>query len=134
MKSSDIIAVGAMMKVFISHCHYAEALTLFDEAGDLNNAITHTLAIKACKGCDDDTHRIRGNMIIQNVENRYSDDLLLKNTMIDFYGHFGDIFSALRVFESIANDLKTTSNINAMMTALTENGDHDHALRDVEDF
>ena len=129
MNSLDIIAVGAMMKVFISHCQYTEALKLFDETGDSNNAITHTLAIKACKGCNDDIHRMRGHAMIQKVENRYSDDLLLKNTMIDFYGHFGDISSALRVFESIPNAMKTTSNINAVMTALTENGDYEYALR-----
>ena len=55
--------------------------------------------------------------------------MFIKTTIIDFYGHFGDINAALDVFNGIDDDKKTIANINSMITALIENKDDIKALK-----
>ena len=42
----------------------------------------------------------------------------LNNTLIMFYGHFGDIVAAEKVFEGVPDGLRTGSTLNHMMHKL----------------
>eukprot|EP01083_Nonionella_stella_P270015 913936_1 len=113
-ESHSVSSISAMMKCFIRNEHYADALELYDQYNNAcDNDILHLLAVKACTKRDAFD---RGKCIIDSL-NTPSQHMHLKHTLIDFYGHFGDISTAEIIFDSISDDDKEISSIGAMMNA-----------------
>ena len=71
------------------------------------------------------THILRGHRL------RESDNLQIQNSLITFYGHFGDVNAALNVFRSMMikeTDPMAIESVNAMMTGYLKNDHHEEAL------
>eukprot|EP01083_Nonionella_stella_P279670 951328_1 len=106
----DMISVNTMMNAYLDYDEAENVLKLYDEIAVIPDSISYLLALKACiRTCEFE----RGKEIHSQAMN--VEDLELRNTLIDFYGHFFDIDSALRVYESIADEDKTIVSIGAMM-------------------
>ena len=124
----DTVAIGAMMSALIAADDFVAALALFDGAAENGNIckmdIVH-LAIKCCAGCNDFE---RGQQIAADfaVEDSVNGDAL--NTMIAFYGHFGEIDAAQSVFNAMGPGTRGIVTFNAMMTAFIQNECHREAL------
>ena len=124
-----IVTYNAMMTAFINNEYYREALDLYDcidGYGLVRDEMTHSLGIKAC-GCINDVDK--GKEIIANLglDLDKTINLQIANTLIDFYGHCGDLESSLRIFRSIPEDKKDIVTINAMMASYIGNGKEDAA-------
>ena len=116
----DVVAINAMMTAYIGHSEYVNALSLYEEYApfpSLRNDTSHILAVNACTKSNDFS---RGKAIHSAVGKTQNVDL--KNVLIDFYGTFQDLSSAQKVFDSIPKHQKDIISINAMMKALCSGG------------
>lgn len=124
----NIIVITAMMKCCINHHEGAAALTIYDQFNeiepDIHNEVSRLLAIRACIESDE-WHR--GTQLIA-LNAQYDRSLQFKTTQIEFYGHFGDIDSAFRVFHSVLDDQKDAICIGAMLKALVNAGYSEESL------
>eukprot|EP01083_Nonionella_stella_P225557 801758_1 len=106
----DIVTINAMMTVCVNNEYYDEALRLYDtitlhsDSKWIANDMTHCLAIKLC-ACI------------------HEDNIQIQNTLIDFYGHCGDLSNAFKIFDSISDHKKDVVSVNAMMSAYISNGE-----------
>ena len=113
-----IKSVCLMMKLYVDHEHYHNALDLYDSHSDAANDLMHNLAIKSCIKLGDYN---RGRDIyveldpFQSIGRDQDRSIELKNTVIDFYCHFGDLQKAECIFREIERSQKTISTINIMM-------------------
>eukprot|EP01083_Nonionella_stella_P057480 150862_1 len=105
--------VGIMMKAYIHNQLPQKALRMHEQFSALNNDITNVLAIKACIHQGDFE---RGKSIHAEISNR-NDNTALHNVLIEFYGHFGDIIKAEKVFKSMNKQQKDMITVNCMMNA-----------------
>lgn len=103
------VCVGAMMKGYAQNEMHHEALRVYDAHAALHNNVTHVLALTACLNSDD---RESGAQIIGNIK---TPNLQLRNVMIDFYGHFGDIANAEKIFRDMDEDQKDVVSVNSIM-------------------
>ena len=125
----DCITIGAMMKVFIKNNCNDDVIALHQEYNSINNDVTHMLALQACINKND--HQT-GLQIIENNINQMDKAKIghqLQNTVINFYGSFGDIESTEKIFKQIGGDCKNKIiNINVMLKSYVNNGYDDKAL------
>eukprot|EP01083_Nonionella_stella_P195156 719162_1 len=123
----NAVCIGVIMKVLIQNDQSEQALDLYHRFSTFNNNRTHSLAVKACKHMNvyEGGKRIHDNMTYDHPQPKH---LELQNTLVDFYGHFGDMGNAKSVFDQISEDDKDCVSINAMMTAYINNGCDEDAL------
>ena len=109
----DAVCIGSMMKVFIDNDYIDNALQLYDKYDNITNEVCDLLAIKACIKIHD---LEKGKQIHEMIEknNKYQ-SISLKATLIDFYGIFGDIDTAIKIFDSIDKNNIDIWCIGAMM-------------------
>ena len=128
----NIILTGVMMKVYINNDCPQKALLLYDKYD--NNLITHGLALKACINCNDfqKGKSIHSKLIKQNdkfIDGKFA------SRLIDFYGHFGEIFIAENIFKSMSNNQIDSFMINSMMNVYLNNtGDYHKILEIYKNF
>ena len=108
------VTIGAMMKTLIDNGKNEEALSVFSEYGTFRDDVIYLLAIKACTKSNDER---MGREVISQVQKNKIRKIELKNCLIDFFGHFGDIENAKKVFDSIQENKKTVESINCLMKA-----------------
>eukprot|EP01083_Nonionella_stella_P170681 581433_1 len=95
---------------------YHDALSIYDKYDTLHDTITHVLTIKTCTNCGN-LFAFKKGQQIHRVIPLQEHSIALRNTLIDFYGAYDDIESALQIFDSIPNDEKDIYTIGAMMNA-----------------
>ena len=93
----DTISINAMMTALINNEYFANALDLYKNqsfAHLLKTEMTYALAIKACQSLNDFEC---GKRIISETNHSLAhSNIQIKNTLIDFYGHCGDIILAMQ--------------------------------------
>ena len=134
----DVVTVNMMMQCYIHNERSADAVVLYQSLGHCESGIghlaptqmSHSLAIKAYTKLDD--YR-SGKMVIDSIECVAENDgddsadneisIELKNRIIDFYGHFGEIDTAMDVFQAIVNGSNPPNivTLNVMLNALCRN-------------
>ena len=116
--TKDIVCIGAMMKAYIDNEHNLDAIQLYDTIDDMTrlnkDEICHCLAIKACANVGD-SMKDKGTQIAAKIVQDGYDSIQIKNTLMDFYGHCGEIEKAKKVFDSIDDIQKDTVSVNSMM-------------------
>eukprot|EP01083_Nonionella_stella_P174246 603528_1 len=122
------MAINTMMTVLMDHNHFERVLSMYDEYDWLIDDISHSLAIKACAKSG---NKQRGYDIADTVH--INDDNIkckqFKTSLIDFYGHFGDMDRALSVFNRIReNGDSNVFYIGALMNAYNKNNAFQQAL------
>ena len=106
----DNVCHGAMMSCFRRNGHPRKAIALYDSlALDDRDEVLHMLALKACINAHDE---LKGFEIMRNIEHTPS----VKNVLIAFHSHFGDVESASKVFSSIHDAQRASVDMNAMMS------------------
>ena len=106
--------IGAMMKAYsLNECD-EKALQIYGECVHLRNDIIHLLAIKACINCNDFE---RGKLIHLKIADECSGNVQIQNILIDFYGQFGDILSAEKIFRDMDVGRRDIYSFNSMMNA-----------------
>ena len=113
----NIYSVCTMMSAYIQNDDGLKALGLYDGTpSSVRNDVSNLLAVKACIATDNEQ---RGRDIHRGLsEKEMSNEL--KHQMITFYGHFGDIESAMDMFVSIGDKRKETVSFNAMMEVFAD--------------
>ena len=116
--NKDNVSINNMMHAFIQNMQYEQALEVYDKFEHLTDDISVLLAIKSCTNSDD---FCKGNNIIdKRIHSRnISDHKELENTLIYFYGHFGEIHKALNIFNGMTS--KSIQTVNSMMTTYCDN-------------
>lgn len=108
--------INIIIKACIDNNDNEKALAMYDKFQSLNNDISHLYALKACINTDDFK---KGQMIHKCIsQNNDFDNIILKNMLIEFYGHFNDTNNALIIFDSINDSQKSTATINSMIKCL----------------
>ena len=110
LEKKDAISVSSMMGAYIKSEQFNQALDLYDKYYELNDDISHVLALKSCAYLKDFQ---TGRNIIQDNALKKSNNIQIKNSLISFYGESNDIDNALQIFQSIEN--KDIVTMNAMM-------------------
>ena len=94
------------MKWLIHFDQFELALMVYDEYTFLHDDISHILALKSqlksamkCGQTAGQNHLHRGRVIHSQIGPK--SDINLKNALIEFFGYFKDIESAIKVFEQI---------------------------------
>ena len=133
MLSKDEISLSVMMKVFLKTKQNKKILKLYQKYDSLHSEVTDMLSIKACINMNDIQN---GRSIIDKYKNKKQKikNIQLSNTLIDFYGHFGDIYNAKCIYQNVANDRKNTATINAMMKAYIHCKQYEDALNLYDDI
>eukprot|EP01083_Nonionella_stella_P213419 769793_1 len=119
---TNVITVNSMMTAFIRNECFTEAICLYDDTNDaIKDDVSHTLYIKSCRNMEKyiDT---------QCFEMRDDLSVELRNSLMDFYGHSGDITKAEKHFHVIEDSDKTSVAINTMMNAYNANHKYDNVL------
>ena len=137
--TKDVVTVNMMMQCYVHNERSADAVMLYQSLGHCESGIGHiapnqmslSLAIKAYTKLDD-YHS--GKMVIDSIESVADNDsdetddneisIELKNRMIDFFGHFGEMDTAMKIFESITETQRNEINVvtlNVMLNALCRN-------------
>ncbi len=115
------------MKWFINCYQNEQGLLLYKQFNALNNDITNLLALKACINLNDMQF---GNVIIEQ-HSLYTDrnihSVELRNILMQFYAHFGDLEKALYIFNDIEN--KNIVVINCMLQILVNNNRNIDAVK-----
>eukprot|EP01083_Nonionella_stella_P015236 42641_1 len=136
----NMICVGSMMKRYMDHECYSDALSLYDSLDALDNDEIHqneycdSMAIQSCihSGNFD-----KGKAIHVTVNKKLYDkgkselemNDRVKHSLIGFYGEFGDITEAERLFNSMRNNHANMITLNCMMNAYIKNGADASALQ-----
>ena len=118
-------SLNVMMKWMNVNGAFDAALDLFSECESLQDA---TSMIYALEGCIQSDVEQRGLGIIARCGSVEFEDVHLKSKLIDFYGHFGDIPSALNMFHSVSAETRNSVILNAMMTILVKHKMNNDAL------
>eukprot|EP01084_Bolivina_argentea_P300117 517402_1 len=123
----DVYAVSNIMKAMISNGLNSEALRLYDEYELKNDNVSHIHALQACINTND---MIKGTQIHKNIfQSKYKASVEVLNTLINFYGHFGDIFEAIKIFKFIDESKgKNSVSYGVMMNAFIDNNMNKEAL------
>ena len=145
-KKTTVVSLNVILKTLINGERNKTALSLYTKHGPLlllnddNINITdittaHLLAIKAC--INENKLKI-GKKIINKYATKFGKDikneLYIKSTLIDFYGHFNEIQDALNVFNSISNNLVSVVIINCIIKALIDNNLNENALSIYDEY
>lgn len=121
-----MISIGCMMKVYRLNGDNDDAIMLYDKYNMFHNDILHLYAIKACIAMNDLN---KGKIIHNNIIKKGgTQNIKLINSLIDFYGYFGDINQAIDIFNSISDDKKDNVSIGSMMNALLINDKNESVI------
>lgn len=125
--NSEVVA-AAMMRAFIDNQCPHHALDFYDE--QIRNGMEsmdklHILALKTCANLHDEE---RGKRIHGDLGDAIS-NIAVRTSLIDMFGSFGDVESALNVFESLNDTEKNMVIVNAMMNVLYKNGRHSECMQ-----
>eukprot|EP01083_Nonionella_stella_P101230 286739_1 len=115
-QQKDCATVNSMISALSDNELYHDALSIYDKYDTLHDTITHVLTIKTCTNCGN-LFAFKKGQQIHRVIPLQEHSIALRNTLIDFYGAYDDIESALQIFDSIPNDEKDIYTIGAMMNA-----------------
>ena len=107
-----------MMRALVDNHRNDEALMLYDRYHAMNDDVSYILALRACINIDD---MEKGKVIHSGIDRKYY-SIKMKSTLIDFYGHFGDISTAINIFDTIDDEQRDNVSINGMMTQFIKNG------------
>ena len=113
----DAITINTMMKMYLNNRDYAKILHVYDKYRYLADRVSHFTAIKACILSENMRKGAEIHMSIDFDPN----DLAMKSTLVEFYGHFRKIDMAQQIFDSIDEDLHNNVTVNCMMKAYLEN-------------
>ena len=100
IKYKNINAYTILMKMYNNYGMYSECLSMFlsDDMKGINNEISFTIALSACKGLKDKNN---GYIIYEWIKDRQYNDIKLWTALIDFYGNINDIEICQHIFDSI---------------------------------
>eukprot|EP01083_Nonionella_stella_P124841 377224_1 len=122
MTCRDSHTLGSMMNMYLNNSLFDDCLQMYSSNSHaLYDDVTTILAIKACINCDDYKQGVQIHQSLVAAPNNQ-----LKNVLICFYGHFGDVDTAVDILNSI-ND-KGHIDYGAMMKAYIDNGYNHKAL------
>ena len=119
----NTIGINAMMTLYVNHDYFKEGLEIYEEYVSLRDNVSHKLALRACINLNDESKGFE----IANRVNKNTDPQL-KASLIDFYGLFNDLHSAMTVFNSIPDETMDVSHIGAIMKAFVYNNRFQPAL------
>ena len=93
------VSIGAIMKVLLNNGEGDKLLNIYDRCNkSLIDDISNTLAIKACIITNNYS---KGQKIYDSLQRmQIMNHPTLRNVLIEFYSHFGDITKAERIFNS----------------------------------
>ena len=125
----NVASLNAVMTVLTEHRRHLHALWVYTdfecEHGAKYDDITHLLALKLCINAND---HLRGRQIVDRLDiDRCS--IEMRNTVIDFHGHFKDIDRAMDLFHGMADSLKTAVTMTVVLKALINNNALQKALK-----
>ena len=129
----DMISIGAMMKCCINHEKYDESISLYHKYG-IDDNVLHLLYIKSCINGDDYSYYYDlGKKVINkyfhvNILRKY--DIEFITTIIQFYGHYGDVQLALNIFNSLPVYVKSNNEIllGVIMKIYNDNNQFDDTI------
>eukprot|EP01084_Bolivina_argentea_P084318 152528_1 len=127
-KQLNAVCIGSIMKALIDNGLNERALEIYDKYTEINNNVNHLLAIKAA---GNDNNFEKGILIHENIdlcENNNNYDTMLLSVLIDFYGKFGKINEAEKLFNILDDKHKNIGLIDCMMTVYINNGGNKQAL------
>eukprot|EP01083_Nonionella_stella_P072207 194514_1 len=99
MQNKDTVSINSMMKSYVKNGYYDAALCVYNTYGHLLDDVSHLLAVKACLAMEEYE---TGVSYIDKMKHKQR-SLELHTTWMDFYGHFGKIEMAQRIFDSITS-------------------------------
>ena len=122
----DAVTISTMMKCQMNSGHPLDTLSIYNRFRAVTNDVCHVLAVKACSETGDFQRGQQIHNALDGLGERQS--IQLRNTMIDFYGRFGYIDSAIQIFEGITDSEKDSISLNAMMTVFMEHQRESEAM------
>ena len=130
----DVVSV-VQLKALIHNGHNKQVLNIYKRFAEIQNDVMHLLAMQACININDEN---QGQHIYHNILSKHGSidslDLKLKTTLMDFYGHFGNIDQAKLLFDSIPSENKNVVCINTMMKTFVNNGYDNDALQLYDEY
>ena len=117
--------INSMIKMFNDNNMFKHSLSLYNQYKYQHDDVSHLLALKACIGAND---KVNGQQIVSNLDEKSNKNhsIELNNTLLIYYGYFGDIDAAWNIFNNIKG--KTNVSINNMMQGLIQNNLYSNAL------
>eukprot|EP01084_Bolivina_argentea_P247612 414241_1 len=126
LEKHTTISIGCMMKVLHQNQYNDDAIILYETFDKLQNDVTHLYAIKTCIDMNDFE---KGKYIHENIGRECEiKNVKLVNTLIDFYGYFGDISYAMKLFNDLCDDQKDFVTIGSMMNAFIINNENENVI------
>eukprot|EP01083_Nonionella_stella_P228318 809252_1 len=110
----NTVCINTMIKCLANNDCNDEALELYDKYRLFHNDVTHLFALKACINSNNFE---KGMRIYSQAKEINTHSVELKTTWITFFGHFGDIQTAIQIFDSIGNQHQTIISVTEMMNA-----------------
>ena len=137
-KKKDHIMIASIMKCLINNGDPSKALEIYDSFCGKIDDVLHSLALKACTMCADydrgceHVDAVLGSQSSTHSKTFYKfngkhDDLVV-STVIEFYGHFGEIENAMNLFDSVPSDRKSMVIVGAILKVLVHNDRNIKAL------
>lgn len=120
----DKISLGSIIKCLVNNERYQMALKIYDDFESYHDDKTHAFAIKACSYSDDFE---KGKQIRSKIES--NGDPFISSVLIDFYGNFGSIWTAQRIFRSVPFQKRDITLIASMMDAYCKSNMNFEALK-----
>ena len=118
----DVFAISNIMKACINNNLNNEALAIYNTYNNINDNVSHLFGLKACINLNDIE---KGKQIHKNINNKPSIELL--SALINFYGYFGQVIEAKKIFKSIKK-LNSTL-FGSMMKVFIDNNMNEKALK-----
>lgn len=133
LSDRNMVCIGSMMKSYLIHRRFDDALSVYDGMMESND-YCDSMALRACIGSND---MERGKVIADRVQSKLREkgkselemNDHVKFSMISFYGHFGDLNEAERLFKTMRNTHCNAMALNSMMSVYLKNNDHQNALQ-----
>lgn len=127
----NVFSVGIILKLLLKYKCYHQLLDIYDKYQLLNDEINSIFAVKACINLN---NYDKGIQIISKQNFLDSSNIKIRNVLIDFYAHFGDIKNALNIFNLIDDKIKDNITIANMMKLYVKNEKYKDALKIFETF
>ena len=125
----DTVTKNVMMNAYLKNNLGIQALSIYDEMDDLSkDNVSHLAALKACI----QTNNFDKGRDIHALIMLSEHGIELQTTLMEFYGHFGDITMVETIFNSINN--KNSQSVGIAMKICLENGHNKKALSVYQKF
>ena len=125
----NVASLNALMTVLTEHRLHQNALEIYSEFerehGMKYDDITHLLALKLCINTNDQR---RGQQIVDKIDIDQC-SVEMRNSLIDFHGHFKDLRTAMNLFYGMNDSLKTEVTMTVMLKAMISNNSPKTALK-----